>query len=84
MEILNACHFRLGYYQITAVFSAEDQKELGNAIQQLGKQVKHLSFSKQAERYKVETMLRISKREKPFDLLTRLSSFPSVQLESVE
>ncbi len=84
MEILNACHFRLGYHQITAVFSSDDQKVLEEAILQLGKQVKHLSFSKQAERYVVETMLRISKKEKPFELLTRLSSFPGVQLESVE
>ena len=48
------------------------------------KQVTHFSLTKQADRHKAEIMLRVPKKEKPFDLIKRLSSFPDVELESLE
>ncbi len=83
-EILNACHFKLGYHQITVVFTSEDEKALESAIQQLGKPVKYLSFSKHDGKYKAEINLRVPKKEKPFELISRLTSFPGVELESME
>ena len=84
MEILNAVHFKLGYRQVTAVLSSSDEKDLGEAIQKLGKQVTHLFLTKQSDCFKAELMLRTPKREKTFDLLARLSGFKNVQLESLE
>lgn len=84
MEILNACHFKLGYHSMTVVLAAEDETALLESIRQLDKQVTHFSLTKQADRHKAEIMLRVPKKEKPFDLIKRLSSFPDVELESLE
>lgn len=84
MEILNAINFKLGFRQVTAVFSSEDEKALERAVQQLSKEVNHFFLSRQADRFKVEVLLRIHKKEKQFDLLNRLLSIPDVQLESLE
>ena len=84
MEILNAVHFKLGYRLVTAVLSSNDEKNLEEAIQKLGKQVTHLFLTKQSDSYKAEIMLRAPKREKTFELLSRLSGFKNVQLESLE
>lgn len=84
MEILNAINFKLGYRQVTVVFSSEDEKALERAVQQLSKQASHFFLSRQADRFKVEIMLRVHKKEKQFDLLNRLLSIPDVQLESLE
>lgn len=84
MEILNAVHFKLGYRQVTAVLSSNDYEALGEALLKLGKQVTHMFLTKQADGYKAEIMLRAPKREKTFELLSRLSSFKGVQLESLE
>ncbi len=83
-EILNIFHFKLGYHQITVVFTSDNEKTLEEAIRQLGKPVKYLSFSRQGDRYKAEIMLRVSKKEKPLDLVARLTGIPGVQLESLE
>ena len=84
MEILNAVHFKLGYRQVTAVLSSNDYEALGEALLKLRKQVTHMFLTKQADGYKAEIMLRAPKREKTFELLSRLSSFKGVQLESLE
>ena len=83
-EILNSLHFNLGYRQVTAVFVSEDEKAIEAAILQLGKQATHFFLSKQGAVYKAETILRIPKKEKTFDLFARLNAFPDVQLESLE
>jgi putative Mg2+ transporter-C (MgtC) family protein len=83
-EILNACHFKLGYHQMTTVLTSEDEKALEEAIRKLGNPVKYLSFARQGDRYKAEISMRVPKREKPLDLITRLTSIPGVQLESLE
>jgi len=83
-EILNMFHFRLGFHQITVVFTSDNEKALEEAVQQLGKSVKYLSFSRQGERYRAELSLRVSKKEKPLDLIARLTGIPGVQLESLE
>ncbi len=83
-EILNMFHFRLGYHQTTAVFTSADEKALEQAIQQLGKTVKYLSFSRQGDRCKAEVSIRTSKKEKPVDLIARLNRIPGIQLESLE
>ena len=84
MEVLNAFHFKLGYQQMTVVLSSTDGKALTDTIRQLGKQVSHFSLSRQAGTCKAEVMLRIPKKEKPLDLIDRLSGFPNIQLESLE
>ena len=83
-EILNMFHFRLGYHQITAVFTSADEKSLEKAIQQLGKTVKYLSFTRQGDRCKAEVSIRTPKKEKPIDLIARLTKIPGIQLESLE
>ena len=83
-EILNACHFKLGFHQMTAVLTSEDEKALEEAIRKLGNPVKYLSFSRQGDRYKAEISMRVPKREKPLELITRMTSMPKVQLESLE
>ena len=84
MEILNAWDFRLGYRQVTVVFTSGDEKTIEDTIRQLGKQATHFFLSKQSDKYKVEVILRVPKKEKPLELLKRLSEFPDVQLESLE
>ena len=83
-EILNVCNFKLGYLQITAVFTSADEKALEEAIRKLGNPVKYLSFARQGDRYKAEVSMRVSKKETPLELITRLNGFPGVQLESME
>lgn len=83
-EILNACHFRLGFHQMTVVFTSEDEKALEEAVRKLGNPVKYLSFSRQGDQYKAEISIRVPKREKPLELITRLTSIPKVRLESLE
>ena len=84
MEILNALNFKLGYHQVTAVLSSTDEKALQEAIHQLGRPVKYFSYSNQNDRCKMEIMLRVPKKEKPLDLIARLTAFPNVQLDSLE
>lgn len=83
-EILNVCHFKLGYHQMTAILTSEDEKALEGAIRTLGNPVKYLSFARQGDRYKAEFSMRVPKREKPLEIITRLTSLPGVQLESLE
>jgi putative Mg2+ transporter-C (MgtC) family protein len=83
-EILNVCRFRLGFHQMTAVLTSEDEKALEGAIREMGNSAKYLSFSRQGDRYKAEISMRVPKKEKPLDLITRLTSIPGVQLESLE
>ncbi len=84
MEILNAWNFKLGYRPVTVVFSSEDEKAIADTIGKLGKQVSHFFLSKKAERYQVEIMLRVPKKESDLDLVSRLTAFTGVQLESLE
>lgn len=83
-EILNVCRVKLGFHQLTIAYSSEDEKKLQEAVKQLGNTVKYLSFNKQGDRYRIEISLRVPKKEKSADLISRLLSFPGVQLESVE
>ena len=69
---------------MTAVLTSEDEKALEEAIRKLGNPVKYLSFSRQGDRYKAEISIRVPKREKPLELITRMTSMPKVQLESLE
>ena len=69
---------------MTTVLTSEDEKALEEAIRKLGNPVKYLSFARQGDRYKAEISMRVPKREKPLDLITRLTSIPGVQLESLE
>ena len=69
---------------MTAVLTSEDEKALEEAIRKLGNPVKYLSFSRQGDRYKAEISMRVPKREKPLELITRMTSMPKVQLESLE
>jgi len=84
LEIINACNFKLGYHIMTAVLVSDDEKALMETVRQLDRQATHFSLSKQGEHFKAELMLRVPKKEKAFDLIRRLTSFPGVQLESLE
>lgn len=69
---------------MTVVFTSNDEKALEEAVRKLGNPVKYMSFSRQGDRYKAEISIRVPKREKPLELITRLTSMPNVQLESLE
>ena len=84
MEILNLWSFKLGYRPVTVVFSSDDEKAIADVIGKLGKQVKHVFLSKKENRFQSEIMLRVPKKEKDLELVARLTSFPDVQLESLE
>ena len=84
LEALNLYSFKLGRNEVTAVLSSLEMSSLKDAIRALGEDVVTFSLSHQGERCQVEISLNVSKRESMLDLLTRLSSFPGVRVESLE
>ena len=84
---LEALHFytiRVGEREARAVFSATDRQALIRALETLGKEVSDCSLSRQGERFRLETQLRIKKKETTLQLLERLNKLPDVDLDSVE
>lgn len=84
MELLSFYSLRLGDKEVLAVLSTHDEQALLDAVEQLGKEVKRCSLSKQGDLYKAGLTLSIKKKEPVLKLLPRLSSLPGVTLESLD
>ena len=84
MEILNALHFKFGDRVATVVLSSKNNQDLTNAIKTLGKQVDKFYLNKKDDKYLAEMVLRIPKREKPLELVSRLTALDGVSMESME
>jgi putative Mg2+ transporter-C (MgtC) family protein len=84
MEILNAWRFKLGDRVVTVVLSSKDSKNLVDVIQDMHDHVDKFFLSKKEDSFKVEILLRVPKKEKTLDVVSRLNSIEGVQLESVE
>lgn len=84
---LEAMHFyagRLGNRNVNAVLSSANPQALSEAVKSLGKKVERCNLTKQGGLYKMDVDIRIRKKENPMNLIPSLSSFPEVELESIE
>ena len=85
LEALNYYTVRLGDKEVNIVLSAKDQKSLTDAVKGMGRSVKDFALFKQPDgSFRSTIVLHIPKREYRTDLLTRMSSIPGVELESME
>ena len=84
LEALNFYSFKMGEKEVTVVLSAAEQKDIEAAMASLSRQVKDYSLTKEPEGYKAELLMHIPKKDYGAGLLSTLSSFPGVQLESLE
>lgn len=74
---------KVGKRQVTISLTSNDKTALKDALQSLGKGVETFSLSKHDTVYKVLAVLNV--RNKEYNLLIeKLSSFPEVELESLE
>jgi len=84
LEILSLVHIKVGNRVVNIVLASEDNKAVTNAIQTLGNQVDKFFLSKKDNMYQAEILLHVPKKEKPIELVTRLSSMEGVVLENLE
>ena len=84
LEALTFYSFKLGEKEVTVVLSATEQKDIEAAVASLSRQVRDYSLTKEPEGYKAELLMHIPKKDYGAGLLSTLSSFPGVQLESLE
>ena len=84
MEALHFYTFRTGECQVDVVLTADSQETVEEILQDLGKQVKQFSWSKQGDKIKAELSLLVKKKDYPMGLLKRLDAFSGIQLESVD
>ena len=84
LEAMHFYSFKLGRRNVNVVLSASNPEALTDAVNKLGKIVEHRTLSKQNGVYKMEVDLHIRKKEDPMSLIPILTSFPDVELESLE
>ncbi|MBQ9877540.1 MAG: MgtC/SapB family protein [Bacteroidales bacterium] len=84
LEVLNAYAIKFGQREVDVVLSSENELSLVNAVEELGKQAGHFHLYKENGLYKVAVNMRVSKRETPLELMTRLKKLPDVALDSME
>ena len=84
LEALTFYSFKMGEKEVTVVLSAKEQKDIEAAVASLSRQVRDYSLTKEPEGYKAEILMHIPKKDYGAGLLSTLSSFPGVQLESLE
>ena len=87
LTILEAMHFvtiRVGDKNVMAVLKADDLKALSNAVINLGKRVERYRYYREGNAYLAEVTLRVPVKEYLDQLVECLSSFPGVELESLE
>lgn len=84
MEVVHFYASSRGERHVTAVLSSSDEKAIPAAIEALGKQVKWFSVNREGEVIKAEINLLTKKKEKPLELLERLSAMPGVRVDSME
>ena len=84
---MEATHFyttKLGERQVNVTLTVDDEKTLVKALESLGKQVSWFSINRQGGVTKAEVSMLVKKRERPLELLERISSIPGVQVETLE
>ena len=74
---------KVGKRQVTISLTSNDKTALKDALQSLGKGVETFSLSKHDTVYKVLAVLNVRNKEYN-QLIEKLSSFPEVELESLE
>ena len=74
---------KVGMRQVTISLTSNDKTALKDALQSLGKGVETFSLSKHDAIYKVLAVLNVRNKEYN-QLIEKLSSFPEVELESLE
>jgi putative Mg2+ transporter-C (MgtC) family protein len=74
---------KVGKRQVTISLTSNDKTALKDALQSLGKGVETFSLSKHDAIYKVLAVLNVRNKEYN-QLIVKLSSFPEVELESLE
>ncbi len=87
LAILEAMHFvtiRVGDKNVVVVLLSGNLKNLSDAVNSLGKRVERYRYYREGDAYKAEITLRVPVKEYLEQLVERLSSFPGVQLESLE
>jgi putative Mg2+ transporter-C (MgtC) family protein len=84
LEVMHFWAFRLGKRNVNATLASRTPEALCEAVKGLGKMVERSNLSKQGDLYKMEVDIRIRKREDPMSLIPTLTSFPDVELESLE
>lgn len=84
MEALNFYSISLGQQEFSAILCARDEATLKAAVQKLGKQVKRLSVNRKEDGYQATLSLVVPKKESALHVMERLTSFPGVELHSME
>ncbi|MBQ9701988.1 MAG: MgtC/SapB family protein [Bacteroidales bacterium] len=84
VELMHFLSVRLGDMQVSAVISAPKRKDMENAIQALGKQVGHFSWSKEADGYKADLGLLVKKKAYPEGLLKQIGELHGIELQSLD
>lgn len=87
LAILEAMHFvtiRVGDKNVVVVLLSGNLKNLSDAVNSLGRRVERYRYYREGDAYKAEITLRVPVKEYLEQLVERLSSFPDVQLESLE
>ena len=84
MEALNFYSISLGQQEFSAILCAKDEAALKSAVQKLGKQVKRLSVNRKEDGYQATLSLVVPKKESALHVMERLTSFPGVELHSME
>lgn len=84
LEAMHFLNIRTGDRDVTVTLSSTDEKTLIDAMETLGKEVRHFALSRHDDVFKMELSLLVKKREGKTKLLERLGSFPDVVLESLE
>jgi len=87
LAILEAMHFvtiRVGDKNVVVVLLSGNLKNLSDAVNSLGRRVERYRYYREGDAYKAEITLRVPVKEYLEQLVERLSSFPGVQLESLE
>lgn len=83
LEFMHYYKVKIGERPVPIVLSATDEKAILAVMQELGKKMEHFSITREGERLRLETTLRVPRREKFNAMVVRLSSFPGVTLESL-
>ena len=82
-DITNMITHKIGKRQVTVSLSSPEKEALQQALDTLGKGVETYSVSKKDGVFKINAVLNVRNKEYP-QFLEKVSSIPSVELESLE
>ena len=84
LEVMHYYSVKIGDKILNVTMSASDERMLTDAMRTLGKQVEKYSLSRDGDHYKVELLIRKSRKERSTDFIDRLSAIPGVSLDCIE